>query len=410
MNSKTSQIRSLYFLSLILLISLPEVVFSGVNGTANKLNPKVILNIPNIQNKNDLIQVISNSTSNKTKGIPDSIKASLDSVTKKQAMTYSCRFVSKIADEAGNVYYSGYDGRTNKKITNFHVGIDIGSCSKMFTATAVMQLIEQGKFSLDSKLIDVLPDKRIHENLFFNDSIYFLREVKIANLLNHTSGFPDYFLKNEADELAVHGDSSLTFTPIQLLSLAKRLDTTQNKPGEKFSYSNVNYILLGLIIEKYSGMTYYEYVQKNILDVLSLKNTYFISQRSAKNRTPGHYDKKPSQMPGTMAWSAGEIVSDLDDMQVFIRAWEKGKLFRNQATISTIKSAYFNDMGAGIKYGLGTINLLNLSFGHGGQTFGFSSYLGILSNGFSFVFGADDARDSAWEPAIGISSLLIQLK
>jgi len=410
MNSKTSQIQSLYFLSLILLISLPEVVFSGVNGTANKLNPKVILNIPNIQNKNDLIQVISNSTSNKTKGIPDSIKASLDSVTKKQAMTYSCRFVSKIADEAGNVYYSGYDGRTNKKITNFHVGIDIGSCSKMFTATAVMQLIEQGKFSLDSKLIDVLPDKRIHENLFFNDSIYFLREVKIANLLNHTSGFPDYFLKNEADELAVHGDSSLTFTPIQLLSLAKRLDTTQNKPGEKFSYSNVNYILLGLIIEKYSGMTYYEYVQKNILDVLSLKNTYFISQRSAKNRTPGHYDKKPSQMPGTMAWSAGEIVSDLDDMQVFIRAWEKGKLFRNQATISTIKSAYFNDMGAGIKYGLGTINLLNLSFGHGGQTFGFSSYLGILSNGFSFVFGADDARDSAWEPAIGISSLLIQLK
>ena len=410
MRTKTSQIRSLFFSSLILLIIQPEVVFSGVIGTEARPNLKTDINSSNALNNNNLMLFISQSVKHQAKGIPDSIKASLDSVTKKQALTYSCRFVSKIADAAGNVYYSGYDGRTNKKITNFHVGIDIGSCSKMFTASAVMQLIEQGKFSLDSRLIDVLPDKRILENLYFNDSIHFLKEVKIANLLNHTSGFPDYFLKNETDEVAVHGDSTLTFTPLQLLSLAKRLNTTQTKAGEIFFYSNVNYILLGLIIEKYSGMTYYEYVQKNILDVLSLKNTYFFSQRSAKNRTPGHWGKKPTQMPATMAWSAGEIVSDLDDMEVFIRAWEQGKLFRNKATIGTLKSAYFNDMGLGIKYGLGTVNLLDLSFGHGGQTFGFSSYMGILQNGYSLVFGADDALDSAWIPAIGLTSLLSQLK
>lgn len=410
MNSQTGQIRSFYFLSLFLLLCVPGDVFSGVKLTEANTHPDIHVNAPKIINKNDLTQGISSSVSIKTKGIPDSIKAGLDSLTKQQAKTFTTRFVAKISDRDGNVYYSGYDGRGNKKITNFNVGIDIGSCSKMFTATAIMQLIEQGKFSLDSRLIDVLPDKKVQENLYFNDSIHFLREVKIAHLLNHTSGFPDYFLKNEADELAVHGDSTLSFTPMQLLSLANRINTTQTKPGEKFSYSNVNYILLGLIIEKYSGMTYYQYVQKYIFDALSLKNSYFISQRSAKNRTPGHWDKKPSQMPGTLAWSAGEIVSDLDDMEVFIRAWNNGSLFKNKATISTLKSTYFNEMGAGIKYGLGTINLLDLSFGHGGQTFGFSSYIGILPNGYSFVFGADDAKDSAWMPAIGISSLLSQLK
>jgi D-alanyl-D-alanine carboxypeptidase len=163
---------------------------------------------------------------------------------------------------------------------------------------------------------------------------------------------------------------------------------------------------LGLIIEKFSGMQYQQYIQQNILNPLGIKHTYFGSLSSPTGRAPGHWKQKESQIPSSMAWSAGEMISNLDDMTIFIAAWYKGYLFQNKKTMQEILSKNFLAMGSGVMYGLGTININDLSWGHAGQTFGFEAYMGALNNGYSFAFGLDDASADAWMPAIKISTIL----
>jgi D-alanyl-D-alanine carboxypeptidase len=337
----------------------------------------------------------------------DSIAVQTDSLTRKIAQTSHCRVICKISRPRQPSFYAGYDGRKDNQITDFNETIEIGSCTKMFTATSILQLSEQKKLSIQTRLIDILPNPTLYNGLCTLNGKNYIDSVRIFHLLNHSSGFPDYFLDGkDEEEIALHGDSSLRFTPEQLILMAKN-----NKPyfipGTGFKYSNTNYILLGMIIEKLSGMKYYHYIQLNILDPLKMTHTFFASQKSPANRVPGYFHGKKITMPATLAGAAGEIISTLDDMQIFISAWANGSLYKEKATRFLVKKEYFRQMsGEMIKYGLGVINILDLSLGHAGQTFGFEFYAGSTTNGSSFVFSIDDASVSAWEPAISFSGLL----
>ncbi|MGB5402842.1 MAG: serine hydrolase domain-containing protein, partial [Robiginitalea sp.] len=225
------------------------------------------------------------------------------------------------------------------------------------------------------------------------------------NLLNHTSGLPEYFLDDDLMEIGIHGDSTLRFTPAQLVRMAKRLHEPQFKPGTQFKYTNTNYVLLGLLIEQYTSLTFQEYIRQNILQKAGLKNTYFPSIDSVPGRAPGYYEGKPSQMPATLAGAAGEIVSTLDDMDLFIRSWARGDFYKSKAMMEQVRSSHYNPMGGGITYGLGVLNI-GSALGHAGQTFGFQSYMGALPNGTSFAFGIDDANESAWNLAMILAELL----
>jgi D-alanyl-D-alanine carboxypeptidase len=334
------------------------------------------------------------------------MKARIDSVIWKQARDGKCLVTCKISDGRGDNYFSGFDGRTNQPVRDFSRTIDIGSCTKMFTAAAILQLVEQKKISLDDPLTSVLPDPDLYRGLSVFDGRDYIDSIRIRNLLNHTSGFPDYFIGSDSLEIILHSDSTLRFTPRQLISLAKRINKSSFRPGTSFGYSNVNYILLGLIIEKYTRMSYQRYVQLKILDPLQMKHTYFGSVNPPAQRAPGHYNRAVTVMPATMAGAAGEIISNLDDMQTFITAWNQGKLFRQASTIAQLKSADFHAMTTGVKYGLGLVNLMDISLGHAGQTFGFAAYMGAVSNGKTFVLGIDDAKVSVWNPAVELTLLL----
>ena len=337
----------------------------------------------------------------------DSLAIQADSIIRKIATTNHCRVISKISRPGYKPVYSGFDGRKNSEIIDFNGPIEIGSCTKMFTATSIMQLAEKKKLSLQTRLIDILPNSSLYNGLLTINGINYIDSVRIFHLLNHSSGLPDYFVEeNDEAEMALHGDSSLRFTPSELLTLAKK-----NKPyfipGTGFKYSNTNYIILGMLIEKLSGMPYSQYVKQNILDPLTLKHTYFASVNPPANRAPGYYKGKITTMPATLAGPAGEIISDLDDMEKFISAWSMGSLFSDKSTLFSVKNQYFKPMsGDMIKYGLGVINILDLSLGHAGQTFGFQFYAGSASTGASFVISMDDASVSAWEPAILFSGLI----
>lgn len=344
--------------------------------------------------------------------ISDSIKVALDSIVFKVASANTCRISATIKGVNSAAYYSGFDGRENKKITNFSELFEIGSCSKMLTVATIMQLVEQGKLTLDDKLTTVLPNKNLYKDLLVIDGKDYIDSVKVVNLLNHSSGFPDYFLDNEVEEVALHSNPLEIFTPEQLIYMAKQHIKKPFVPGSSFKYCNVNYILLGMIIEKLTNVTYQNYIQEHILNPLNLKNTYFGSQYPLEQRPKGHYNGKVTLMPFTLAYSAGEIISDLDDMQTFIKAWNQGVLFKNPATLETLKTENFKPMIPGlIRYGLGVIDLNGMSLGHAGQTFGFQAYIGsINSNQYTFALVIDEATVPAWDPAFEISMLLNTIK
>ena len=344
-----------------------------------------------------------------SRGIPDSTKQRLDSVTRDHALECACRVTLKVSDPKGNSHYSGFDGRKGERITDFKGTIEIGSCSKMFTATSILQLVEQKKLSLEDRLIDLIDDKTLLSGLMVTDSADYLEDVVLKQLLNHTSGLPEYFMDNDDQEIGVFGDSTLIYTPGQLVRLAKRLHGPQFKPGSRFKYTNTNYILLGMILEKYAGVNYQKYIRQNILNQAGLSNTYFPSEEVRKHRNPGHWKGLPSQMPPTLAGPAGEIISNLDDMDTFIREWNKGSFFRDPSMMDTLRSAHFNPMGGGIGYGLGVINLFK-SLGHGGQTFGYQSYMASMPDKTSFVFGIDEASSCAWGLAIIVQGALDPLE
>ncbi len=354
-----------------------------------------------------LIQKSSPATA--VERIPDSIRHKLDSLVHGLAKTGKCRITVKVTDPRGASYYSGYDGRTGKVISDFSQPVEIGSCSKMFTATSILQLVEQNKIGLEDKLTDLLDAPELLEGLMATDSADYLGEIHLKNLLNHTSGLPEYFLDDDDMEVGVYGDSTLRFTPAQLVRLAKRLHKPQFRPGEEFKYTNTNYILLGMILEQHTRGSFQEYIQQNILNKANLQHTFFPSIQPVPGRAPGYWKGRPSEIPATLAGAAGEMVSTLDDMDHFIRAWARGDFFASPEMMEQVRSQGFNPMGGGLYYGMGTINMFG-SFGHAGQTFGFQSYMNSLPTGSSFALAIDDAGVPAWPVAMGVQRLLIGLE
>ncbi len=341
--------------------------------------------------------------------VPDSLQTAISQYVESFATENKCQFIVKVGKPGKSAFYAGFDGKTNRKTTNFETPYEIGSATKMFTAASILQLIEGNKFALDDALTKVLPNKTLYKGLLEIDGKDYIDSVKVVNLLNHTSGFPDYFAGSDEKEIELHADPSLVFTPEELIELSKQHITDPFIPGTKFKYCNVNYLLLGMIIEKYSGMTYQEYFKQRIFSPLKLEQTYLGSIDPPAKKIQGHYKGKKVEMPPTLAGPAGEVISTLDDMDRFVNAWYQGELFRDKSTRKMLMNDNFHEMGLGINYGLGVVNLMDLSKGHGGQTFGVQSYAGALENGYCFEFLIDDASVSAWSPAIKVSSLLSQL-
>ncbi len=135
---------------------------------------------------------------------------------------------------------------------------NLGSMNKMFTGTAIMQLVQQGKLKLDDKVGKYLPD-------YPNQDVR--EKVTIHHLLTHTSGmghyWEEYFQSPKLFEIKSVADYD---------HLANK-NPLQFEPGERFSYSNCGPLVLGLIIEKISGMSYYDYIKKYIYTLAGMDNS-----------------------------------------------------------------------------------------------------------------------------------------
>ncbi|MEH7883823.1 serine hydrolase [Bacillus sp. JJ1609] len=191
----------------------------------------------------------------------------------------------KVQDGTGHAATAsfGYANRSDSLKNNAETRFGIASGCKLFTAIAICQLVEQGKFTFDTRLSDCL-------DLEFPS---FSEEITIHHLLTHTSGIPDYFDEDVMDDFE---ELWINRPMYHIRSLKDFLPMFQNEqmksaPGESFHYNNAGYILLGLIIEQASRMEFTEYVQENIFKRAGMSQSgYFSFDALPSNTALGYID------------------------------------------------------------------------------------------------------------------------
>ncbi|MGG2014635.1 serine hydrolase domain-containing protein [Bacillus sp. S10(2024)] len=179
----------------------------------------------------------------------------------------------------------GYANRADKKLNTVHTRFGIASGCKLFTAVAICQLVEKGLLSFETRLENCLNIKFPHFN----------KGVTIHHLLTHSSGIPDYFDEQVMDDF----EDLWKQIPMYLLNEAKDfLPLFQNgemmfQPGEKFHYNNAGFIVLGLIVEQQSGLSFTDYIEANLFQRCGMNDSgYFPLDRLPKNTAYGYIDNK----------------------------------------------------------------------------------------------------------------------
>jgi CubicO group peptidase (beta-lactamase class C family) len=181
------------------------------------------------------------------------------------------------------VFQRGYGVRELRTLhsidpqTNFR----LASCTKQFTAMATMLLVHDGKLRYEDKLTDVFPDFPAYG-----------KGITIRNLLNHTSGLPDYESLMEDEERAGtrHWSEQNQIQDAEVLDLLEKQSSTVFPPGTKWAYSNSGYVLLGLVVAKVSGKSFGDFLHERIFAPLKMDNTlaYERGKNEVSNRAFGH--------------------------------------------------------------------------------------------------------------------------
>jgi D-alanyl-D-alanine carboxypeptidase len=195
----------------------------------------------------------------------------------------------------------------------------LGSITKQLTAAAIMILADQGKLTVSDDIRKYLPDYPTHG-----------ATITIEHLLTHTSGIPSYtdqpnFVQRMGEDVE----------PAALLDRFKDLPL-EFKPGERMAYSNSGYHLLGLIIEKASGLSYADFVAQRIYKVLGMTHSgYGDDDRLARvrgyDRGKGGPARPARYINMKIPYSAGALVSSVDDLATWDAAISAGKLLKPQS-------------------------------------------------------------------------------
>lgn len=232
-------------------------------------------------------------------------------------LTSNNKFMGSLAIQENNqiVFEKsyGFSDVKNKIKASSDTRYKIGSITKTFTAVVILQLVEEKKLTLDTKLSKFFPTIQNSEN------------ITIENLLNHSSGI--YSFTNDADYPTY---AKLPKTRSELMKKIKA-GKPVFEPGEKAAYSNSNFVILGWIIEDITKKSYAENIDSRIVKKLGLKNTGFAT--GAKNeaisydwdgKTWQEAQKEDMSIPG----GAGAILSSASDLTNFINSLFSGKLLK----------------------------------------------------------------------------------
>ena len=248
----------------------------------------------------------------------------------------------------------------------------LGSITKQFTAMLIMQLVAEGKLDLQTPISKYLPDySKVNGN-----------KITIHQLLNHTSGTPNYtsfpkFFKEM---------SRNPYTPTEMLETFA--DSTLNfTPGERFAYSNSGYILLGAIIEKVTGKSYEMVLQEKIFDPLKMKDSGFdhhnviLKKRATGYEMKGSIPENSPYIDMSTPYAAGSMYSTVEDLYLWDQALYTEKLLPKKY-MDMMYEKYVPAFGEFYGYGwsvgsfpIGNTNDSIQIIGHGGGINGFNTLI-----------------------------------
>jgi CubicO group peptidase (beta-lactamase class C family) len=252
----------------------------------------------------------------------------------------------------------------------------MASITKTFTALAIMKLVKYGKLSLYDDLSKIAPE------IVFTNKWEKANPVKIIHLLEHTSGFDDL-------RFNTFWNNDLNITELQAIEKCKNSMHCRWRPGEREAYCNVDYNILGYLIEKLSGLKYDAFLKKEILLPIGMTNSNFITPTKPNSAYSYPYewdDNKYNRLPLLQAYGkgAGSLYSCADDMAKLVQFMLKnGNNDCLPSLNNIIESMEIPESTPAAKLGLRTgyakgitVDYLNYKFpfyGHGGTSIGFFS-------------------------------------
>ena len=266
--------------------------------------------------------------------------------------------------------------------------VRVGSNTKTYTAVVVLQLVEEGLVELDAPIETYLPGLVRGEGIDGS-------AISVRQLLQHTSGLPDYTAGIAAD---IEKIQHAYLSPRDLVDLALA-QPAHFAPGDRWEYSNTNYILLGLLVERLTQRPMFEEVTQRIIEPLHLEHTYFptVGEMEFRGDHPSGYhvdaDGDPidvSTLDPSWGWAAGQIIATPSDLNEFMRAVLDGRLL-DEATMAQMQTTVPSDEGLwpGAAYGLGLqsypLSCGGVIWGHGGDIHGFETRNGVAADGTAFT-------------------------
>ncbi|MCL2854750.1 MAG: beta-lactamase family protein [Defluviitaleaceae bacterium] len=238
----------------------------------------------------------------------------------------------------------GYADLPNKRPNKVDTIFEVASGSKAFVATGVMKLVEEGKLTLDSTIGSLL-------DLGFKQ---ISPDITVRQLLNHTSGIPDYFDESVMDDMS---ELWAKFPNYQMRFPSDMLPTFIDRPmmypaGEKFQYNNTGYVVLALIIEKVTGMEFDKYLAQMIFKPCGMTSTgyYELDRLPANCATAYIYDEERDEYftnyysTNVKSDGAGGVYTTVDDIASFWKCFLAGDIVSKETVkIMTSAQAYDED-------------------------------------------------------------------
>ncbi|MEU2001181.1 serine hydrolase domain-containing protein [Rhodococcus sp. NPDC019627] len=280
----------------------------------------------------------------------------------------------------------------------------IGSVTKTFTVTGVLQLVDEGKVGLDDpigKYIDGVP---------LGD------QITIRQLARMQSGLANYSA-NEDFQKALIADPKANFTPQQLLGYAYAQPATF-PPGQGFEYSNTNTTLLGLVVEKVSGMSLADYVTQKIIDPLEMADTSFPNSNAIPEPHPQGYTEQTADGKETTAtdwnpswgWAAGAMISTLEDLHIWAPALATGTLLQSATQEQRLQTVTAPGLSTDVGYGLGIFDIAGW-IGHNGSIPGYqtvSVYLPEKEMTLAIMINTDVPYEGS-EPSTALATAITEI-
>ncbi|MFI6147691.1 serine hydrolase domain-containing protein [Streptomyces sp. NPDC051109] len=310
---------------------------------------------------------------------PDAVQQSMNALVRDDGMPAALASV-KDRDGRTRTYTAGLGNLATVAPVPVDGQVRIGSNTKTFVAVVVLQLVAEGRMDLDADVDTYLPGLVRGEGI---DG----RHIRVRHLLQQTSGLPNY-----SNYL---GDDVRYYTPRELLGTALK-HPAEFAPGKSWKYSNTNYVLAGLIVQKVTGRPLAEQIDRRIIKPIGLRHTYFPAPGDAGIREPhphGYYRESAdaplrdiTEIDPSWGWAAGQMISTNSDLNRFFTALLAGRLLPS-AQLAQMRSTVPAEatFGPGSRYGLGLVSRPlpcgGLSWGHGGSFPGYETRGGATDDG-----------------------------